>query len=108
MYIKAMEFTKWQTDQEIMTLMGERIRQTRIKTRLTQEELAKRIGITTRIIHKAEMGLQINIGTFIGILRALNLLPGLNSLFPEQNYESIEEIEKEKELPKRMRYKKKG
>ena len=101
-----MEFNKWQTDTEIIKLMGERIRETRIKHRLTQIQLAKLVGVTQRVVFKIEQGQQIKIGSLIGILRALELLSGLNSLLPEQNYESISEIEKEKKLVKRKRYKK--
>jgi transcriptional regulator with XRE-family HTH domain len=102
-----MDFTKWQTDTEILSLIGERIREARIKHRLTQLQLAKLVGVTQRVIFKIEKGQQITIGSLIGILRSLDLLSGLNSLLPKQNYESIDEIENETDLIKRKRYRKK-
>lgn len=80
-----MRITQKTSDAETMHELGRRIRRCRIDSGLSQAELADRTGISAKTISNLEDGRQSNTLTFIRVLRALNLLEGLEVLVPPQD-----------------------
>ena len=63
--------------------IGLRIGRERIRQSLTQAELAKEAGIGKRTLERLENGETVQLGTFIHVLRQLNLLDRLIALLPD-------------------------
>lgn len=90
-----------------METLYDRIRNLRIEKNLSQDELAKMMGYTSRsTINKIESGLiDISIKKLLGFAKVLNTTPGylLDGEFPEKKttYSSAEEelIKKYRQLP---------
>lgn len=71
------------TDKEIIKKTGMRIKKYRILKNYTQEELAKAGGLNRSTIRDVENGKSVTFITLIQILRALELLPNIDLLFPD-------------------------
>lgn len=78
----------------ILSEIGERIKRARIDQRMTQQEFAKKAGVSNRAISMIENGGDFQIGTLINLMRALGYLENINNLLPElainpEDYASI-------------------
>lgn len=62
--------------------LGQRLKQTRLNANLTQDEVARRAGLSRRAVLGAESG-KVQLETFIGILEALHCTGQLNNFLPE-------------------------
>ena len=71
------------SDKAIMAMMGQRIQKERLNQNLTQEDLAKRAGITGRTIRSLENGKKSTVETLIRILRGLGRLGAIVAFLPE-------------------------
>ena len=71
------------SDKAIMAMMGQRIQKERLNQNLTQEDLAKRAGITGRTIRSLENGKKSTVETLIRILRGLGRLGAIDAFLPE-------------------------
>ena len=60
--------------------LGARLRDARIDLLLTQDDLAKRAGVSKRTIANAERGTDLTRGSLMSILRALGLLSRMELL----------------------------
>ena len=81
----------------ILKEIGKRIREYRIGLSITQNDFAKKIGVSTRTLSSIENGADTSFGTIIRVLDGLNLLTNLNLLVPEkENYILKEPIEKKR------------
>jgi DNA-binding XRE family transcriptional regulator len=81
----------------ILKEIGKRIREYRIGLSITQNDFAKKIGVSTRTLSSIENGADTSFGTIIRVLDGLNLLTNLNQLVPEkENYILQEPIEKKR------------
>jgi transcriptional regulator with XRE-family HTH domain len=81
----------------ILKEIGKRIREYRIGLSITQNDFAKKIGVSTRTLSSIENGADASFGTIIRVLDGLNLLTNLNLLVPEkENYILQKPIEKKR------------
>ncbi len=97
------------TTREFQELLGERLRAQRIREELTQDELARRAGVSTSTVHHLERGTGGTVTTLIKVLRALQVTDWLASLGPPQSTISPLQVLREQRridrVPKRVRKK---
>ena len=93
------------TNPELIMELGSRFKNYRLTCRMTQKEVAEQAGISLFTIKAFESGRAINItmGSFLAMLRAINYLEEIEKLLPElpPTPEMIERIYKHK--PKRVK-----
>lgn len=77
--------------QEIATELARRIRVARVARRLTQPELAERVGVSVGTIRNLERTGDCAFSTIIRVAQALRLERGLEELF-KPGVESIDEL----------------
>ena len=77
-----MHITPLHTDETILRELGRRLSRARLDRNLTQHEVAARAGIGTATLERLEAGAPSKLPTLIRVLRALDLLEGLESLVP--------------------------
>jgi len=83
--------------------LANRVKQTRIRRSITQEELAERSGVSFGSVKRFEQTGEISLKHLILISKVLRCSEQWDELFSLSNYESMEELLKEKEKGKRMR-----
>lgn len=90
---------------ELIRLLGERFKDYRLRSKMTQKDVAEQSGITINTIHKFENGTSGNmsIGTFLLLLKAIGCIDGFDKLLPELP-ESAYLVKKEKKV-QRIRHK---
>ena len=71
------------SDPAILTKLGARIKDTRIRKRITQAELAIAAGVSPLTVANIEKGKSVTILMFLGVLRVLGLLENLENLIPK-------------------------
>lgn len=81
------------TDSAILQSLGERLARHRIEASLTQAELAERAGIGKRTLERVEAGQGAELVTLIKLLRALDIIDGLERLVPELPPSPIAQLE---------------
>lgn len=91
---------------EITFEIGKRIREYRLKRKLTQENIAGKAGISLFTVAQIERGKPVSIAMFIPVLRVLRLLDNLEMLLPEIEISPIELLKLKKKQVKRIRPKK--
>lgn len=84
--------TDWNsmTDTAIMTEIGKRVKEHRLRKNLTQAKLAQRAGVSILPIAKIEQGKSVSLNIFIDVFRALRLLDNLELFIPEMAISPIE------------------
>lgn len=90
---------------ELVRLLGERFRDYRMRSNLTQKEVAERSGIGLTTIHKFENGTagNISLSTFILLLKVVGQINALDDVLPELP-ESPYLIRKEEKKAQRIRH----
>lgn len=78
-----MKITGYENGQEILTELGIRIRQQRIKLNLTQAQFARRCGISLSTLVRIESGEDSKISNHIKILDGLKMTGNLDLLIAE-------------------------
>ena len=70
---------------ELVQLLGARFKDYRMRSRMTQKEVAEHAGITVNTIHKFENGLvsNLSLSTFLLLLKAVGCVNGIDELMPE-------------------------
>jgi len=70
---------------EIIKLLGVRFKDYRLRSRLTQKEVADQSGVSINTITKFENGLvgNISLGTFLLLLKSIGSIEELDALMPE-------------------------
>ena len=70
---------------ELVQMLGGRFKVYRMRSNLTQKEVAERAGVTVNTIHKFENGTvpNLSISTFLRLLKAIGCIEGLDELLPE-------------------------
>jgi transcriptional regulator with XRE-family HTH domain len=97
------------TDEEILSDFGAMLKQKRINTNLTQQELAETAGISKDQLSKIERTGKTTMATLVAISRTFNLLQALLEIYkspeltPMQKYEIEQKISKIKTNRKRVR-----
>ena len=93
-----MEWTL-KSDRQILQTIGERLKEQRLAMNKSQEEMAEWSGISPASVRRIENGIAVNFAYFIKMLRALDMLEGLEFLLPPLPISPI----KLKELNSRQR-----
>ena len=70
---------------ELVKVLGGRFRDYRMRSRMTQKDVAEQSGVTINTIHKFENGLAPNVSmsTFLLLLKAIGCIDGIDQLMPE-------------------------
>ena len=102
-----MKFNILQTNDEVLAELGRRLETTRIRNRITQEELAAKAGISVRTYRRLESGAGLgSMDAFVSVLRAFRLIDWLDVLFPPDTpspREIFEQVSRHKKPPRRVR-----
>lgn len=72
-----------QSDNAVLRRLGERLGRHRLDHNLTQADLAGAAGVSKRTVERLEAGDSTQLSNFIRILRALDLLDGLEIAIPD-------------------------
>lgn len=110
--IRPIIFSALLTNEEVLAEMGRRLAAARIRSRLTQAELAAKAGISERTCRRLEKGAGLgSLEAFVAVLRAFRFIDRLEVLLPPDRPSPREIFEREsrrKPLPKRVRKSPKG
>ncbi|MDD5861765.1 MAG: helix-turn-helix transcriptional regulator [Prevotella sp.] len=70
---------------ELVRMLGSRFRDYRMRSDMTQKDVADQAGLTVNTVHKFENGLSPNLSlsTFLLLLKAIGCIDGLDELMPE-------------------------
>ena len=77
-----MEITVLTSNEQALAELGGRLRDARIDTPLTQEELARKAGVSLSTVASIERGGDARLGSWLSILRALGMLGNADALVP--------------------------
>ncbi len=80
-----------------------RMRRRRLLKNLTQETLAKMSGVSLGSVKRFETQYQISLKHLLQLALALDALVEFHNLFPENNYQSVDDIIKIKKVKERKR-----
>ncbi|HIR95536.1 MAG TPA: helix-turn-helix domain-containing protein [Candidatus Coprenecus stercorigallinarum] len=100
-----MENLSFTTNQDIIALLCQRLKEYRLAARISQREMAEKSGVSLTTISHLEQGLNRNItlNNFISILRVLGLEQHLSDLLPELPVPPMALKQMNKYIPKRVR-----
>jgi len=96
-----METTAHGTDESILTDIGARLSAARLSRNLTQAQLARSAGVSKRTIERLEAGQSAQLTSFIRVLRALDLLAGLELLLPPPQPSPMDLLRRAGKTPRR-------
>jgi transcriptional regulator with XRE-family HTH domain len=82
------------TNAAVLEELGSRLRRTRLDRNLNQAKLAEEAGIGRATLQRIEDGKSASLTNLISVLRALDLLDGLDRLVPEPSPSPIEELKR--------------
>lgn len=77
-----MSIPTFQTPDEILAELGERLRRHRLNLNLDQKQTAERAGVSVRALRSLEAGKGSQLATFIRVLKSLGALGSLDALAP--------------------------
>ena len=80
-----MDNLSYTTNQDIITLLCQRLKEYRLAARISQKEMAEKSGVSLTTISHLEQGVNRNItlNNFISLLRVLGMEQRLSDLLPE-------------------------
>lgn len=87
-----MRITSQNTDDAVLGELGRRIARTRLERNITQQQLSREAGIGVATLERMEAGQATRTSSFIRVLRALDLLEGLEDALPEPTPSPIEAL----------------
>jgi len=82
-------------DAAVLTELGQRLARHRLARNWTQAELAAEAGVGQATVQRAERGESVQMTSMIKLLRALELLGGLDAAVPESIDLPIAQLERE-------------
>lgn len=93
------------TNQDIIAMLSQRVKEYRLAARLSQKQLAEKSGVGYGTISHFEQGINSNItlNNFISLLRAIGMEQRLLELLPELPLPPMALKEINKLMPKRVR-----
>lgn len=92
------------TSKQIGIAICEQLVNIRLSRNLTQAQLAKEAGVSTKTITNLEDGKSISFDTFIRVLKALELQNNLKTLLPDPTIRPVERIQQRGVERKRVRH----
>ena len=87
-----MRFTSLLTDDALLVELGAGLERARLERNLSQAQVAEQAGISKSTLERLEGGSSSQLANLIRVLRALDLLEGLNQLLPETPFSPIEQL----------------
>jgi len=92
---------------ELIKLLGARFKDYRLRSQMTQKDVAEQSGITINTIHKFENGItgNMSLGTFLLLMKAIGQIDALDDMMPELP-ESAYLIRDNQKKVQRIRHKK--
>jgi len=81
---------------ESLVEIGERIKSIRIAACYTQEDLARRAGVSLSSVQRIEKGQSVHLDIFLSVLKALNILSKMDAAVPVQKISPMEQLKGEK------------
>lgn len=88
-------------DASVLAELGARLARHRLNRNLTQAQLAHEAGVSKSTVERVEAGESSQMTNFIRILRALDLLTGLNQVVPDVPPSPIAQVELQERIRKR-------
>lgn len=73
----------YQTNDEVMLLLGERIKSRRLARNIPIDQLAEKSGLNRKTIIELEAGRDVRLSSLIKLLRGLGMLNVLEAAFPD-------------------------
>ena len=100
-----MDNLSYTTNQDIIALLCQRLKEYRLAARISQREMAEKSGVSLTTISHLEQGMNRNItlNNFISLLRVLGLEQRLPDLLPELPIPPMALKQMNKYIPKRVR-----
>ena len=87
-----MRFTHLLADDATLAELGANLERARLERNLTQAQVADQAGISKSTLERLERGGSSQLANLIRVLRALDLIEGLNQLLPKALISPIEQI----------------
>lgn len=81
---------------ESLEEIGIRVKDLRIAACLTQNDLAKKAGISVSSVYRIEQGRTVQFDNILSVLKALNLLSKMEVVFPPQGITPMQQLIGEK------------
>lgn len=108
MKVKSLNMTNYSralsgTDEQLLTNMGRRLAEHRLRLGLTQAQLAEQAGVGKRTVERVEAGHSAQLLSLIRLLRVLELLDGLEVLVPEPAMSPMQIMEQQRGEQKAQR-----
>jgi transcriptional regulator with XRE-family HTH domain len=82
------------SDDAVLGELGRRLARLRLDRNLTQQELATEAGVSRETVQRLERGHSVTLSGLLRVLRALELLEGLDALVPEPLASPIEQLDR--------------
>ena len=100
-----MDNLSYTTNQDIIALLCQRLKEYRLAARISQREMAEKSGVSLTTISHLEQGMKRNItlNNFISLLRVLGMEQRLSDLLPELPVPPMALKQMNKYIPKRVR-----
>lgn len=100
-----MDNLSYTTNQDIIALLCQRLKEYRLAARISQREMAEKSGVSLTTISHLEQGMNRNItlNNFISLLRVLGMELRLSDLLPELPVPPMALKQMNKYIPKRVR-----
>ncbi|MCD7938605.1 MAG: helix-turn-helix domain-containing protein [Bacteroides intestinalis] len=100
---------EYRTNQDILKLLAQRVKEYRLAARLSQKEMAEKSGVSKATISHFEQSVNQNmtLNNFILLLRVLGMENRIEELLPELPMSPMALKEINKLIPKRVRRSKK-
>ncbi|MDP2712380.1 MAG: helix-turn-helix domain-containing protein [Solirubrobacteraceae bacterium] len=90
-----MQITNELVDDAVLAELGRRLTRLRLDRDLTQQQLADEAGVSRDTVLRLEGGRSVTLTALLRLLRALQLLEGIELLVPEPLPSPIEQLERE-------------
>ena len=87
----------------IIEEVGKRLKDYRIRRKLTQQELAEQAGVSVFSVAQIERGKAVTMSVFLAVLRVLRLLDNFELFIPEIGISPIELLKLKGKTPKRIK-----
>ena len=98
-------FMNWSSlsNSAIIEEVGRRLKESRLRKKLTQQEVAEQAGISIFSVAQVERGKAVTLNVFLSIVRVLRLLDNLELLIPEVGISPMALLKLKGKTPKRIK-----